>query len=369
MFNMQLGFSSHTKPQCCPHTHFLKRQGAPTNLAPSVLKKLSASTSHVPRRGRACAITASTATLDVQPERQQDEREVAPNVFEGFWQWRGYTIRYQRSGSSGPPLLMVHGFGGNCDHWRKNLPVLGKQNRAFAIDLLGYGYSDKPDPREVTDERLYSFETWGAQLLDFIAQVIAEPTFLVSNSVGGLAALEAAIQQPEQVPATFITNISLRKLHATNQSWIQRPFVAALQRTLRETSVGEVFFANVAKARTVKSILQQCYGDKAAVTDELVDKILTPGLRPGAARVFLDFLSYSDGPLPEEQLQNVKVPVTLLWGAKDPWEKVEWGRELAQYSSVQNYIELDAAGHCPMDEAPDLVNHHIQEFLDKHAQS
>jgi len=36
------------------------------------------------------------------------------------------------------------------DHWRKNLPVVGERNRAFAIDLLGYGYSDKPDPRQGT---------------------------------------------------------------------------------------------------------------------------------------------------------------------------------------------------------------------------
>ena len=61
--------------------------------------------------------------------------------------WRGYKIRYQRCGDAGPPVVCVHGFGGNCDHWRQNLPVLGESTRAFAIDLLGYGRSDKPDPR------------------------------------------------------------------------------------------------------------------------------------------------------------------------------------------------------------------------------
>lgn len=64
-----------------------------------------------------------------------------------FWSWKGYRIRYQRSGDSGPAVLLVHGFGGNADHWRKNTPVLGQRHRAYAIDLLGYGYSDKPDPR------------------------------------------------------------------------------------------------------------------------------------------------------------------------------------------------------------------------------
>ncbi len=52
----------------------------------------------------------------------------------------------------------------------------------------------------------------------------------------------------------------------------------------------------------------QCYYDVSAVTDELVEKILQPGLQPGAADVFLDFICYSGGPLPEEMLPNVKVP-------------------------------------------------------------
>lgn len=266
---------------------------------------------------------------------------------------------------------MVHGFGGNCDHWRKNLRVIGECNRAFAIDLLGYGYSDKPDPREAAPGSLYTFEVWGAQLLDFIDQLIGEPAFLVSNSVGGLAALEAAIEQPQRVGGVFVTNISLRMLHASKQSRFQRPFVAALQRTLRETAIGEAFFANVAKARTVKTILQQCYGDKSTVTDELVDYVLKPGLSPGAARVFLEFLSYSSGPLPEEQFAKVKVPVAVLWGAADPWEKVEWGRNFCpeKYPAIEEYIELPGVGHCPMDEAPHLVNPEIQRFIDRHAAS
>jgi pimeloyl-ACP methyl ester carboxylesterase len=65
-----------------------------------------------------------------------------------FWQWNGHRIRYQRSGESGPAVVLVHGFGGNADHWRKSTGELGRGgHRAFAIDLLGYGYSDKPDPR------------------------------------------------------------------------------------------------------------------------------------------------------------------------------------------------------------------------------
>ena len=51
----------------------------------------------------------------------------------------------------------------------------------------------------------------------------------------------------------------------------------------------------------------QCYHDTSQVTEELVDTILLPGLQPGAVDVFLEFICYSDGPLPEELLPQVKV--------------------------------------------------------------
>ncbi len=63
------------------------------------------------------------------------------------------------------------------------------------------------------------------------------------------------------------------------------------------------FPSQLANRQGVRSVLQQCYGNRAAVTDELVDFILSPGLQPGAVHVFLDFISYSWGPLPEEQLE------------------------------------------------------------------
>lgn len=57
---------------------------------------------------------------------------------------------------------------------------------------------------------------------------------------------------------------------------------------------------------TCKSFRVQCYHDDSAVTDELVEKILLPGLQPGAVDVFLDFICYSGGPLPEEMLPNIQ---------------------------------------------------------------
>lgn len=69
------------------------------------------------------------------------------------------------------------------DHWRKNLPVLGEHCRAYAIDLLGYGYSDKPDTRGAPNT-LYTFPNWSRQLQAFIQEKVGEPVILTCNSGG-----------------------------------------------------------------------------------------------------------------------------------------------------------------------------------------
>jgi len=246
--------------------------------------------------------------------------------------------------------------------------VLGAAGcRAYAIDLLGYGYSSKPDPRPGQVNGIYNFENWSSQIRDFIQEIIGEPTLVTSNSVGGIAALQAAADDPLLVPAVQVMNISLRMLHVDKQAPWQRPLIAALQRALRTTPLGPAFFSQVATRGGVRTILRECYHDRAAVDDELVDVILKPGLDPGAVHVFLDFLSYSGGPLPEQLLAESRVPVSVVWGEKDPWEKIEWGRAFAKLDAVEEFVSLPSCGHCPQDEAPELVNPIILEWVKRHS--
>ncbi|KAK9802832.1 hypothetical protein WJX73_004149 [Symbiochloris irregularis] len=292
----------------------------------------------------------------------------ANGILQENWKWGDWNIRYQYCGNSGPPIICVHGFGANCDHWRNNLPALSQNGRAYAIDLLGYGYSDKPDPRKVAARSLYSFENWAKQLLAFIDQVVGEPAFIICNSVGGLAGLQAAVDDPSKVRGVQVMNISLRLLHVRNQPEWKKPFVRGFQSLLRDTPLGELFFNQLANSKAVTKVLKQCYGEnKDAVSEELVKYLVDPGLQPGAARVFLDFISYSDGPLPQELLDAVKVPVSILWGEEDPWEPVNEGRKFGDAASVEEFISFPGVGHCPQDEAPQLVNPKIQAFVQRHS--
>ncbi|XP_042479608.1 pheophytinase, chloroplastic isoform X2 [Macadamia integrifolia] len=255
----------------------------------------------------------------------------------------------------------------HSDHWRKNIPVLAKSHRVYSIDLIGYGYSDKPNPREFGANPFYTFETWANQLNEFCIDVVKDEVFFICNSIGGVVGLQAAVMEPQICKGIALLNISLRMLHIKKQPWYGRPVIKSFQNLLRNTALGKFFYKTVSTPQAVKNILCQCYHDTTQVTDELVQKILLPGLEPGAADVFLEFICYSGGPLPEELLPQVKCPVLVAWGDKDPWEPIEIGRAYGNFSSVEDFIVLPDVGHCPQDEAPHLVNPLVESFVARHA--
>ncbi|CAI8585418.1 unnamed protein product [Vicia faba] len=318
-----------------------------------------------PQRNSVIAFSSFSNQIVSKLSIQNEELQVQTRM----WNWKGYFIRYQYSGNNGPALVLVHGFGANSDHWRKNIPDLAKSHRVYSIDLIGYGYSDKPNPRLIGDDSFYTFHTWAKQLNEFCLDVVKDKAFFICNSIGGVVGLQAAIVEPEICQGIVLLNISLRMLHITKQPWYGRPFISSFQRLLRDTAVGKFFFKAVATKESVKNILCQCYHDTSKVTDELVQIILSPGLEPGAAEVFLEFICYSGGPLPEELLPQVKCPVLIAWGDKDPWEPIEMGRNYGNFDSVKDFIVLPNVGHCPQDEAPQLVNPLVESFVARHANS
>lgn len=283
-----------------------------------------------------------------------------------FWQWQGLKIRYQTAGTVGPAIVLIHGFGASSGHWRKNLPALAQTNRVFALDLLGFGGSAKPKPGEPLE---YRFETWGQQVVDFCREVIGGPAFLVGNSIGCIVALQAAVMAPEQALGVAMLNCSLRLLHDRKRitlPWYRRFSAPLLQKVLAYPAVGNYFFSRLAQPEVVRKILLKAYIKAEAVTDELVELLMEAARDPGAAEVFLAFTRYSQGPLAEELLPQLSCPALFLWGSLDPWEPITLGRELAKFPAVEDFIPLEGVGHCPQDEAPELVNPLLQTWVERH---
>lgn len=286
-----------------------------------------------------------------------------------YWEWNGLPICYQSSGTIGAAIILVHGFGASWGHWRHTIPALAETFRVYAIDLVGFGGSAKPTPGNPVS---YTFETWGQQIADFCREVVGEPAFLVGNSIGCIAAMQAAIDAPNWFRGVVLINCSLRMLHDRRRAqlpWYRRIGAPILQNVLAVRWVGHQFFRVLARPNTVRQILLQAYARPEAVTDELVNLLMAPASEPGAADVFLAFTRYSAGPLPEDLLNKLPCPALILWGEDDPWEPIELGRKLGEFPVVEAFIPLSNAGHCPQDEAPEQVNPIVHDWILKWVKS
>jgi pimeloyl-ACP methyl ester carboxylesterase len=189
---------------------------------------------------------------------------------------------------------------------------------------------------------------------------------LVGNSIGCIVVMQAAVDYPEIALGIAAINCSLRLLHERKRAalpWYRNLGASVVQKLLANAWIGNLFFRQIAREKVVKKILLQAYCRQEAVTDELIDMIMKPATEPGAAAVFLAFTGYSHGPLPEDLLPILPCPAILLWGEADPWEPIELGRQLAQFPTVRQFIPLPKCGHCPQDEAPELVNPVLEDWI------
>jgi hypothetical protein len=125
------------------------------------------------------------ADLDHDTDSEREDSDVFRYK---YWRWQGHLVRYAEGGltsKDAPAILLVHGFGASADQWHKCIKELGPSHRVYAIDLLGFGHSEKP---YVT----YSQYMWESVVRDFSLEVVRTPLFLAGNSIGGYTALSAA---------------------------------------------------------------------------------------------------------------------------------------------------------------------------------
>ncbi|EGB07672.1 hypothetical protein AURANDRAFT_27134 [Aureococcus anophagefferens] len=292
-----------------------------------------------------------------------------------IYEWKGLNTRYYalNEDGDGPSVILVHGLFVNADHWRRNAPALAAAGcRVFAVDLLGNGYSDKPYPEDPAARHPragspYNFFTWADQLTDF-AEAVVKPQSgscaLVCNSIGCISGLVAARDRPDLFGSCLLVAPNFRELHVAESPAFLQPAVSWVQAQLR--AKGQGLFDALAKPDTVKSILKEPYADEKAVTDDLVDCLLTPLLTEGSADVVFDTLSSAAGPLPEQLLQDDALAAAKIWacvGDRDPWTPIKRVAALEKYAPVKRVDVLRGAGHCPHDENPALVNPLILEFL------
>ncbi len=280
-----------------------------------------------------------------------------------YWQWRDRAIHYVRAGERSadrPPFLLVHGFGASTDHWRKNIADLSRDFEVWAIDLLGFGRSEKPALE-------YSGQLWYEQLRDFIAEVIGQPAILVGNSLGGYACLATAANAPQWAAGLVLVNSAgpFAEAQAVPPSPLQATWRKAVQSFLLQPWIGFWLFQYLRRPATIRKTLEKVYVDQAAVTDQLVADIYRPSCDRGALQVFLSVFKSPRGETNDVLLGRLQCPLLAIWGEGDPWMDARARSAKFRQYAPQLVEQFLPAGHCPHDEDPQAVNAWLRDWGDR----
>lgn len=288
------------------------------------------------------------------------------------WVWRGWRTRYtyirsKQEPGTNAPVMMLHGFGASIGHWRHNLPVLSDRHTVYALDMLGFGASQKAGGID------YKVSLWVDQVYDFWRTFVGVPMVLVGNSIGSLVCLAAAETYPEMVQG--IVMISLPDMSARNDTIPQllQPIVSGLERAIASPWLLKSVFYFVRRPKFVKKWASVAYANPGAISEELVDILSGPAQERGAARAFSALLKAMIGadfsPSARKVLPNLNIPMLLVWGQSDRMIPYTLAAKFRDLNPRLRLVDIENAGHCPHDECPEIVNQLLLEWLASDAAS
>jgi len=247
----------------------------------------------------------------------------------------GRNIRYYDIGS-GPPLVLIHGIGGDADEWAFCLEPLSASHRVIALDLLGFGRSDKPF-------LAYSIAVFVEVLEAFLHKLqLARPT-LIGESLGGWITAAYALQDPQAVDKLILVD------------------AAGVWGDTKDLPVD----LHVSTRQHMSEIMHLLFYDKTLATDALIDFAYERHLERGDGfTIHCVLQNLRDGrDFLDDKIAALKVPALIIWGEDDELIPVATGRLIHRLIPNSRLEVIPQCGHLPALEKPIEFTNCVLNFL------
>jgi pimeloyl-ACP methyl ester carboxylesterase len=268
------------------------------------------------------------------------------------FQYRGISINYEDQGQ-GQPLILLHGYGTSTYSWRYVSPYFSKSYRVIAIDLKGFGLSDKPTDGD------YSVVEQSRIVYEFIRVHRLENVILAGHSLGGAVSLLTYLMQSDQ-GAHHISKLILIDTASYKQDL---PVFISILRVPIINKLSLCLTSNNIKSRM---ILRKAFFDHSKITKEMVTTYGAYLSLPGASQALIKTAKQIIPPNLEEisgRYKSINIPVLIIWGEKDKIVPLEVGRKLAENIPNSKFVVVPNCGHVPQEECPNQAIEAMESFL------
>ena len=255
----------------------------------------------------------------------------------------GARVRYLDEGE-GSPVVMIHGFASSLETWAPVIPELRVRHRVLAMDLKGFGWTDRP-PGD------YSPEAQARLVLALMDERGIDRAAFVAHSYGASVVLAIALIAPERVSRIAIYD-----------GWVYSSQLPTFFHMARADGLGEAMFAIWYGERSEDRIAL-AFHDRSFVTQELVDDVERAMRRPGTHAAALAAVRAMRYESQEARYHEIEQPALLLWGREDIVTPVGVGERLARDLPGARLVVYPACGHFPMIEHARQSTRELMRFL------
>ena len=270
-----------------------------------------------------------------------------------FLEFAGQDVHVEVAGQ-GEPVLLIHGFGGSTFSWRQTLPALANDHRVIALDLFGFGYTERPKRLEH-----YSREGQIELILGVLDRLGVREAHVIGHSYGGGLAMTLAAEHPERVRSLVLVD-------STAPNW-----AISRRRNLAELSPLTWLFVRgyALRPAMVRKALERSWYDDTQVTDQVVNEYLKRLQIEGAAHAYrgLTVPLGNEGEQRQVFVQDLTQPTLVIWGADDALIPAEDGKLAASQMQDSRFVEFSDCGHSPMEEHPEAFVAVVRDFLGQHS--
>jgi pimeloyl-ACP methyl ester carboxylesterase len=297
----------------------------------------------VPVRLAAAALAVAALTLEAEGHGYRTEVTGTPGMPIGL---------YAEETGEGPPLLLIHGLGESTFTWRKIVPALARSHRVIALDLKGFGRSDKP-----LDEA-YGADDQAALVAAFMEQRKLAGVTLVGHSFGGTVALRTALV-PGVREEGRIRRLIVISAPALPQS--TAPYLDLVE----APAVPEALTATMPPELLARILLREARGG-GRVPEEDIKGYAAPYYELSARQAFLvtaRSIVREKGNDIAKRYRAISEPSLLVWCRDDPIVPLRSGKRLAKILPNARLVVIKRCHHLPQDEAPEALMETLAPFL------
>jgi len=255
----------------------------------------------------------------------------------------GARVRYIDRGK-GPTVVLLHGFASAIEAWDELVPELEPHHRVIALDLKGFGWTDRP-------EGDYSPQAQAELVHELLDQLGVDKTAVVGHSWGAAVALAVAIRRPERV-----TRLALY------DAWVFEEQLPTAFLWARADGVGELIFGLFYNERPDDK-MALAFFDPAKLPESELEKVHAAMERPGTTAAALAAVRGQRFEELERHYREIERPVLLLWGREDRITPLSYGERLASQLPQAKLEVYPRCGHFPMLEARAASTRDLQAFL------